>query len=51
MKVKEMIELLMKEDKEDELIVFCEGDLYPTLAVQKVPDNIVEIGCGWSELE
>jgi len=51
MKVGTMIELLQLENEEEELIVFCEGKLYPTLAVQKVLNNMVEIGCGWADLD
>lgn len=48
---KELIEQLSKFDLSEEVIVFAEGELFPTLVVDILEDGRIEIGCGWAELE
>lgn len=48
---KELIERLSKFDPSKEVIVFANGELFPTLVVDIFEDGRIEIGCGWEELE
>jgi len=56
MKVKELVKLLNEMNPECDVVVFTDGKLYPTLAVQILDsdddtETVVEIGCGWAEIE
>lgn len=52
MKVSELIKELQRYEMDKEVIVFTEGNLYPTKAVNYIEDmDVVEIGCGWANLE
>lgn len=48
---RELIDKLKALPVDDEVIVFTDGKLYPTLAVCRTDDGRIEIGCGWGEIE
>lgn len=48
MKVDELILELKKYKPDQEVVVFAEGNVYPTLMVQDFEGEI-EIGCGWDK--
>lgn len=50
MRVIDVITELQKYDPEKELIVFAEGNLYPTFQVQDFEGEI-ELGCGWDRIK
>jgi hypothetical protein len=49
MKIKELIDVLKDYDLEKEIVVFAEGNVYPTLGVQNFEGEI-EISCGWEKI-
>lgn len=52
MKIDELIKELQKYEMDKEVIVFTEGNLYPTKTVNYIEDmDVVEIGCGWAKLD
>lgn len=50
--VKDVINKLKNLPMDKEIIVFAEGKIYPILAIQiSEIDQLVEIGCGWANLD
>ena len=49
MKVNELITELQKYGYNQEVVVFAEGNIYPTLTTQNFEGEI-EIDCGWGKI-
>jgi len=54
MKVKELLNILKHTDPELEVVMFANGDWFPTLGTQEWTENdetVLEIGGGWDNIE